>query len=170
MLPDLLPRLWTFAWRMTGDRLDAEELTQKTCLRARQRVGPALDDMRPLCKVYALAYRIWIDELRSRGAREHERRDGTRSLRPVESDVRQTAFDTARGALSQHIVAAVDQLPDAQRIAMLLVAIEALSYVEAAHVLGVPVNTVVSRVARAREALGRQFAAQPDPHRNSAAR
>jgi RNA polymerase sigma-70 factor, ECF subfamily len=156
-LPDLLPKQWTFAWRITGDRLDAEELTQKTCLRARQRVEPGMRGMRPLCTVYAIAYRIWVDELRLR--RAHERFDHASPLQRAESD-----------ALSQRIVAAVDQLPHAQRIAMLLVAIEALRYAEAAQVLAVPVNTVMGRVVRARQTLGRQFAARPDQYGKTAAR
>ncbi|HEY4353630.1 MAG TPA: sigma factor-like helix-turn-helix DNA-binding protein, partial [Paraburkholderia sp.] len=46
----------------------------------------------------------------------------------------------------------------------------ALSYAEAAHVLGVPVNTVVSRVVRAREAIGRQLAALQERHSKAVAR
>ncbi|MFC0398468.1 RNA polymerase sigma factor [Paraburkholderia rhizosphaerae] len=168
MLPDLLPRLWAFACRMTGDRLDAQALTQKTCLQARQRVGSTLQGIRPLCSIYAIAYRIWIDELRTPDVRARMRR--ARPLRWMQSADPQAALDHARAAQNQLIVTAVDQLPHAQRIAMLLVAIEALSYAEAAHVLGVPVNTVMSRVVRARQTIGRQFAAVADPCGKSAAR
>jgi RNA polymerase sigma-70 factor (ECF subfamily) len=44
-------------------------------------------------------------------------------------------------------------LPDDQRAALHLVAIEGLTYAEAAASLGVPVGTVMSRLARARAAL-----------------
>ena len=171
LLPDLLPRLWSFAWRITGDRLDAEELTQKTCLRARQRVGAPPDDVQPLCKLYAIAYRMWIDELRpQRAQRPHNRTNGgARSPQREDDDAQPRGFDAAHDTSGQ-IVTAVEQLPHAQRMAMLLVAVEALSYAEAAHVLGVPVNTVVSRVVRAREAIGRQLAAFPERHRKAAAR
>jgi RNA polymerase sigma-70 factor, ECF subfamily len=167
LLPDLLPKLWTFAWRMTGDRLDAEELTQKTCLRARQRAGPLPDGIKPLYRLYAIAYRVWIDELRPR--RSRKRIDGLLSPQREEDGAQRRPFDSAGDTFSR-IVAAVDQLPHAQRMAMLLVAVEALSYAEAAHVLGVPVNTVVSRVVRAREAIGRQFAALPEQYRQAATR
>jgi RNA polymerase sigma-70 factor, ECF subfamily len=162
LLPDLLPRLWTFAWRITGDRLDAEELTHKTCLRAWQRVEPAPDGVQPIARLYAIAYRIWIDELRSQGS-------GKRTPPRKQDDAQRDAFDAARDASSQ-IVAAVDQLPHAQRMAMLLVAVEAFSYAEAAYVLAVPVNTVASRVVRAREVIGRQLAALPEQYRKRAAR
>ncbi|CAB3758964.1 RNA polymerase sigma factor [Paraburkholderia solisilvae] len=167
-LTDLLPRLWAFAWRITGDRLEAEELTQKTCLCARKHVGPGPHRMRPLCRLYTIAYRIWSDDLRSRSTRERANATplaDSPAGPPVQRGqhgAHPAAPDPSSDALSQRIVAAVDQLPHAQRIAMLLVAIEALSYAEAAHVLDVPVHTVMSRVARARQALGRTFAAQPD--------
>lgn len=49
--------------------------------------------------------------------------------------------------------AAMEDLPEAQRSVLALVAIEGLSYREAAEVLDVPVGTVMSRLSRAREAL-----------------
>jgi len=44
-------------------------------------------------------------------------------------------------------------LPLAQREVLLLVALEDLSYNEAARALGIPIGTVMSRLARAREKL-----------------
>ena len=44
-------------------------------------------------------------------------------------------------------------LPEEQRAALHLVAIEELSYQEAAEALGIPVGTLMSRVARARQRL-----------------
>ncbi len=37
VLPELLPRLWAFALRISGNRHDAEDLVQRTCLRALER-------------------------------------------------------------------------------------------------------------------------------------
>ena len=51
----------------------------------------------------------------------------------------------------------VQQLPEAQRIVMLLIAVEGLSYSEAAEVLDVPNGTIVSRLSRARQAIGALF-------------
>lgn len=33
MLPDMLPRLWAFALRLSGDQHDAEDLVQRACVR-----------------------------------------------------------------------------------------------------------------------------------------
>jgi len=51
---------------------------------------------------------------------------------------------------------AVMRLPDEQRTALLLVAVEGHSYREAADVLQVPIGTIMSRIARARLSLEQQ--------------
>ena len=72
--------------------------------------------------------------------------------------------DVAEGALSvaptqedglrhAELMAALHTLPDEQRAVLLLVSVEDLSYAQAAVVLGVPVGTVMSRLARGRERL-----------------
>jgi RNA polymerase sigma-70 factor (ECF subfamily) len=50
----------------------------------------------------------------------------------------------------------LNRLPVEQRSVILLVSVEDLSYAEAASVLGIPVGTVMSRLARGRERL-RQY-------------
>jgi RNA polymerase sigma-70 factor (ECF subfamily) len=50
---------------------------------------------------------------------------------------------------------AVERLPPEQRDVLLLVSVEELAYRDAAEVLGVPIGTVMSRLSRARLALGR---------------
>lgn len=64
--------------------------------------------------------------------------------------------------LHSEIVSAVERLPDAQRAVMLLVAVEGLSYLEAAEVLEVPIGTVMSRLARARLMIGESFGVLSD--------
>jgi RNA polymerase sigma-70 factor (ECF subfamily) len=53
---------------------------------------------------------------------------------------------------------AVDRLPAEQRSTLMLVTVEGLSYKEAADVAGVPIGTIMSRLARARIALQQQLA------------
>ncbi len=53
----------------------------------------------------------------------------------------------------QDMAEALARLPDPQRAAVLLVALEGMSYDEAADILAVPVGTVRSRLSRARETL-----------------
>ena len=64
--------------------------------------------------------------------------------------------DTALAALTLNAVdAALQSLPDEQRSVLLLVCVEELSYAQAAGILGIPIGTVMSRLARGRAALRR---------------
>ena len=60
------------------------------------------------------------------------------------------------------LVTAVQRLPESQRLVMLLIAVEGLSYSEAAETLCVPVGTVMSRLSRARQGIGRLLGEQKD--------
>ena len=60
-------------------------------------------------------------------------------------------------ATAEHEV--VERLPPEQRNVLMLVTVEGLSYKEAAEVAGVPVGTIMSRLARARIALHQQLEA-----------
>lgn len=59
------------------------------------------------------------------------------------------------GLLLRDLERALAELPDDQRAVVLLVGLEGLSYRDTAHVVGVPVGTVMSRLARGRERLRR---------------
>jgi RNA polymerase sigma-70 factor (ECF subfamily) len=59
------------------------------------------------------------------------------------------------------------RLPDEQRIVLALVAVEGMSYREAAEVIGIPTGTVMSRLARARAALVRHLEGAPGPEESS---
>jgi RNA polymerase sigma-70 factor (ECF subfamily) len=56
--------------------------------------------------------------------------------------------------MNRQIIAAVARLPETQRSTLLLVAVEGLTYHEAAVALDVPIGTVMSRLARARRSIG----------------
>jgi RNA polymerase sigma factor (sigma-70 family) len=51
------------------------------------------------------------------------------------------------------VLAALSRLPETQRAALVLIALEDFSYAEAARVQGIPIGTLMSRLARGREAL-----------------
>jgi RNA polymerase sigma-70 factor (ECF subfamily) len=53
----------------------------------------------------------------------------------------------------QQVLDALDQLPEAQRQPIVLVALQEMSYAEAAHTLDVPLGTLYSRLGRGRAAL-----------------
>ena len=69
----------------------------------------------------------------------------------------------ARIILAQADLQAFARLSDEQRALLLLVSVEGLSYKEAAHALGIPIGTVMSRLSRARAALRELTEGNPQP-------
>ena len=62
---------------------------------------------------------------------------------------------------SHNLVDALDRLTIEQRTVLLLVAVEGLSYADVARIVGVPIETVMSRLSRARETLRREACVVP---------
>jgi RNA polymerase sigma-70 factor, ECF subfamily len=155
LLPGMLPRLWAFALRITGDQHDAEDLVQRACVRALERAHQLRPGTAPLSWMFSIVHSTWINELRARSVR-------SRSSMQWDDALLETVADPAARSPEDHvmngqIIEAVSHLPEAQRVVMLLVAVEGLSYSEAAEVLEVPVGTVMSRLSRARQAIGAHF-------------
>lgn len=154
-LPAALPRLWRFALRLAGDRHDAEDLLQRTCLRALERQHQLQPGTSPLSWMFSIMHSVWLNEVRSRQIRNQAGMQWDEDLLETLADT--SALDPETDALHRQILAAVARLPDAQRAVMLLVAVEGLSYREAAEVLEVPIGTIMSRLARARLTVGEAF-------------
>ena len=155
MLPDMLPRLWAFALRLSGDQHDAEDLVQRACLRGLERAHQLQPDTAPLSWMFSIVHSTWINALRARSVRK-------RSSMDWDDDFLENLPDPVdKGPEMQlmhgQIISAVERLPEAQRVVMLLVAVEGLSYQQAAEVLDVPIGTVMSRLSRARQAVGALF-------------
>jgi RNA polymerase sigma-70 factor (ECF subfamily) len=155
MLPDMLPRLWAFALRISGDQHDAEDLVQRACVRALERAHQLRPGTAPLSWMFSIVQSTWINEQRARNVRsrfgvdwDHERLETIADL---------SAATPEQHAMHSQIVGAVQQLPEAQRVVMLLVGVEGLSYNEAAKALDVPIGTIMSRLSRARRAIGALF-------------
>ena len=142
----LLPRLRRFARTLARNVHDADDLVQLAVERALTR----LDQWRPGTRLdswmYGILRNAWIDETRSR-----RRRDKVLAPEELGEHVADRASEAHIHRLS--IEAAMERLPEEQRLAVALVLVEGLSYKEAAEVLEVPIGTVTSRLARGREAL-----------------
>jgi RNA polymerase sigma-70 factor (ECF subfamily) len=149
---EALPSLRRFARSLTGNRHDADDLVQATVERALERGMPSeADAMRWLFKV---CKNIWIDELRAQAVRAAAAQRPELAEHPTVS-----GEAVALGELTlREVDRAMAALPDEQRVVLALVAVEGLTYREAAEVLETPIGTVMSRLARARAALAAQFA------------
>ncbi len=154
-LPALLPRLWRFALRLAVNRHDAEDLVQRACVRALERRHQLQPGTSVLSWLFSIAHTVWLNELRARQIRSRASMQWNDELSDTLAEA--APLTPEMDVMHGQVVAAVEQLPDAQRAVMLLVAVEGLSYREAAEALDVPIGTVMSRLARARLTIGRHF-------------
>ncbi|WP_219267561.1 MULTISPECIES: RNA polymerase sigma factor [unclassified Pseudomonas] len=155
LLPELLPRLWAFALRISGDKHDAEDLVQLACVRALERAHQLQPDTSVLSWMFSIVHSTWINELRSRKVRSRSRMDWNDEFLETVSDPE--APNPESDMMHRQIIEAVEKLPEGQREVMLLVGVERFSYKEAAEMLDLPIGTIMSRLSRARQAIGALF-------------
>jgi RNA polymerase sigma-70 factor (ECF subfamily) len=141
-LTPLLPRLFAFARTMLGDTDAARDLVQEAAARALAALRVPDEPA---------AYRAWMFRIVRNAALDEIRR--RRMPDPIDQGpVDVWRYDDVRIAkitVEQGLAA----LGPAQREIISLIDIAGFSYADAAELLDVPVGTVMSRLARAREAL-----------------
>lgn len=145
----LVPRLRRFALSLTGSAQNADDLVQAACEKALRNAAQFVPGTRMDSWMYRIVQTQWLDE------RRRTTRRGT-AIDPEDahlSDDGKAANLPEDRLMLARARAAMAELPEGQREVLALVAIEGLSYREAAETLAVPVGTVMSRLARAREAL-----------------
>src|SRR5688500_12888461 len=134
------------AFRLTGDRHEAEDVVQETFRSAwtsRDRYESGRGDRAWLASI--LRRRV-VDRWRRR-PREGVLGSGD----PLEVEV--ASLDPMAGEYTDEMQAALARLPTDLRETLLLVVVGELTHQEAAELLGVPLGTVLSRVSRARARL-----------------
>jgi RNA polymerase sigma factor (sigma-70 family) len=142
----LLPRLRRFGRTLARTREDADDLVQVAIEKALTRTDQWTPGTRLDSWMFRIMQNAWIDEVRAR-----ERRAETFAPEEEGEHIGVSPTDAQIDALA--VRRAVARLNDDQRAVVGLVLVEGLAYQEAAEVLGIPVGTLTSRLARAREAL-----------------
>ncbi len=149
---------YNVAYRVMGDGDSASDATQDAFIKAYQRI----DQYR------GGSFKAWVlrivtntcyDALRSQKRRptssldgddsDSEEMDSEHDARLIDAAERPEAF-VMRRELAGMIQAAIEQLPDDQRVTLVLADIEGLDYQEIAEATGVALGTVKSRLSRAR--------------------
>jgi RNA polymerase sigma-70 factor (ECF subfamily) len=150
----VLPHLdaaFNYARWLTRNHAEAEDVVQEACVRAMRYFSSLREaDARPW--FLAIVRNTWYSRASRRShLAEANAEDGVQRERPDQ------ALDPEERLLQQHTVAvvraALEQLPADFREAIVLREFEGLSYKEIAEVVRVPIGTVMSRLARARERL-----------------
>ena len=144
--------LYRYARSLCGEPWEAEELLQETYKRAlaakRKPAAVEADEIRPW--IFTIMRHAWLNE----------RRRTSRWQEILLEDAAVDSGEHAELAMSRRLLvsevrAAVDSLPVLWREAIVMREMEDLSYTQIAAVLGCPIGTVMSRLARARGALRR---------------
>jgi len=145
-------RVYRLAYRLTGNKADAEDLTQETFVR----VFRSLHTYQPGTFegwLHRITTNLFLDQARRK---QRIRMDamGEEADRYASGDqlaAPERAFE--HGNLDRDIQQALDDLPPEYRAAVVLCDIEGLSYEEIAVTLGIKLGTVRSRIHRARARL-----------------
>ncbi len=156
--------LFSTALRLTRNNADAEDLVQEAYLRAYRGYGSFNEGTNLRAWLFRILTNAHINRYRSKKRR-----------------VQETDFDDVEdfylyrrlhdpGALGRsaedelmdlfgesEVVAAVEALPEAYRMAVLLADVEGFSYKEIAEILDIPIGTVMSRLHRGRKALQKEL-------------
>lgn len=137
--------LYRYAYRLSGSVADAEDLTQQTFLQAQANLGQLRDPA---------AARSWLFAILRNSYQMFCRRQ---NRSPVESwgdgidDVPE--IDDESPVDGEALQAALNEIPDEYKVALLLYYFEECSYREIAEQLNVPIGTVMSRLSRGKERL-----------------
>ncbi|GAA4417878.1 RNA polymerase sigma factor [Acidovorax lacteus] len=144
-LSDHLPGLRRYARLLTGNAWAADDLVQDTLERACRKwlLWRTGTDLRAW--LFTLMHRIYLNQQRG-----HPGPNAWVDLDPQDLPLAATEQPTD---LTLDLERGLQRLPPEQRAVLLLVTVEDMPYAEAAAVLGIPVGTVMSRLARARERL-----------------
>ena len=151
--------LWKFAMRLSNNPQVAEELVQKTILRSLEKKHQFSEGTKLRSWLFKILHSIWKNDLRKQAIRSKF------DFNTVEVDSVESNNQTVEENLFfKQVVKQVNLLPEAQRVAMILVCVDGYSYKETAEILDIPEGTVMSRIARARLKIGRKFQTNEQPN------
>lgn len=149
----IMPRLKRYAKILAINPESSDDLLQATLERALKKqsqwqTGTYLDRW-----LFTIMSSIWKNEIRSRVVRQ-----GNGLSDEIDALIDTSSEDKRdRTFLYEQVFKEVMVLPDNQREAILLIYVEGIKYQQAADILGIPLGTLMSRLARARVALAGCF-------------
>jgi RNA polymerase sigma-70 factor (ECF subfamily) len=157
-----MPGLYSAALRMTRNPADAEDLVQETYLKAYRSFGSFEEGTNLRAWLYRILTNTFINSYRAA-----KRRPEVTDVEDVEDlylykrltdtgsvGVGRSAEEEALDRFTdEDVKAALEALPEAFRMAVLLADVEGFSYKEISEITEVPIGTVMSRIHRGRRAL-----------------
>jgi RNA polymerase sigma-70 factor (ECF subfamily) len=139
--------VFRLAYRFTGNRDDAEDLTQEIFLKVFENIGSFR---------YESSFATWLYRIAVNTCMNFQRDKKPAESLGVTDDLGSSVSPEAiceRGELQRKIEAEIASLPSPLKIAFLLVVVEGMTYREASEILGLSVDALRMRVSRARQIL-----------------
>jgi RNA polymerase sigma-70 factor (ECF subfamily) len=133
--------LYRYAYWLARDRAAAEDLVQESLSRAWSAFGSLKDEVAGKAWLFAILRREFLRKPALKRDAEHV---------PLEDDALETAAEQGDAASVMDLRRAIAALPIEYREALMLQAVDGYSLEEAGRLLGIPANTVATRVHRAR--------------------
>jgi RNA polymerase sigma-70 factor (ECF subfamily) len=161
LLKEHHPRVYRFAFRLTGSRPDAEDLAQEAFVRAHTAFD-RYDRARPFEQwILRITYRLFIDRLRRRKHPQTYSLDEIQETANAESRFSREIPDERANpeamlmemALDERLEKALEGMPAVFRQAILMADVEDMSYDEIAAAMSCSAGTVRSRIHRGRTHL-----------------
>jgi len=143
--------LYRYACRLTGSAADAEDLTQHAFLTAQSKWEQLRDEGCARSWLFTIVRNAYLKQLRSPTCVSSADLDELPAAGTVSADVHE-----ADGEQLQNVL---NDLPEEFRSPLILFYFEDFTYKEIAEHMGVPIGTVMSRLARAKSYLRRRLSA-----------
>jgi len=152
-------------YRAIGDAWEAEDLAQRVFIQVFRSAGRYMPRAKFTTWLFTITHNTILNERRRRGRHAAEsleamaRQDdeAVAGLQLADERAPNPAREVAERELQERIQKAIEQLPEAQRTAVILCRFEGLAYEEIAEVLGCSVSAVKSLLHRARQTLKEQL-------------
>jgi RNA polymerase sigma-70 factor (ECF subfamily) len=136
---------YRYAYRLTGSVHDAEDLTQDVFLIAQRKIGQLRNTENPKAWLLAILRNSFLKSVRRQ--RPTLAVDSSQDMNLIQAPCKGGDGD------AEQIQDALDRLPEASRLVLVMFYFEECSYREIAERLEMPIGTVMSRLARAKEYL-----------------
>jgi RNA polymerase sigma-70 factor (ECF subfamily) len=151
LLAENAPLAFRVARGVLRSDADAEDVAQEALLRAYRRIGRLREPTRFRAWLVRISFRLALDRLRSVKRRQQ------REAQWVYENSRAVSAEGSSGEFHRYPALALDELPEKQRLVVLLAAMDGHTLEEVSKLLGVPLGTVKSRLFFAKKKLAEKL-------------
>lgn len=141
-----IPALRRYARALLQDGQDADDLVHDCLVRALDKLHTRRDGGNMKAWLFTIMHNLFVSQ---------RRRSHYLLAKPTQDPTADIGGEPGQEStvLFREVVRKLYELSEEQRQVLLLVSVEDLSYLEVAHVLGIPIGTVMSRLSRGRQRL-----------------